>query len=337
MPPAMTVLTANLTCLSHMPGAGGSAGGGSSVTIRAAVGAGSPPRCMNFADDVRTIQSALNRFTPLNGGPEPSLVVDGICGPKTRAAIYHFQEKWDLKPKNWKVPDGIVDPDGPTIARLRQGAGSLPSLAAEFMSRIPQVVVVLMKASRCVSTARLFLERRNAPAAGLLTALSSIGEADAAKVERHFHVKQTGNALARVAEIETMFLNMLTAVGFVPQGLVLAANGPPSMAQGSFMFTFAGGYHLRGINDTFEGIPVGSIYLCPKARTLAPDGFTYAMIHELAHFTGPTVNGITDHAYFHKDQQRYRALTANLAFRNADSYSQFAFDAIDKPDFVLTG
>jgi hypothetical protein len=86
------------------------------------------------------------------------------------------------------------------------------------------------------------------------------------------------------------------------------------------MFTFAGGYHLRGQDDTFDGIPLGQ------------GGFMYAMIHELAHFTGPTGNGI-DNAYFHKDSQRYRNLSPDLAFHNADCYSQFPFDAIGKPNF----
>jgi hypothetical protein len=113
---------------------------------------------------------------------------------------------------------------------------------------------------------------------------------------------------------------------------VLTADEPPSLAVSAFMFTFAGGYHLRGQDDTFDGIPVGSIYLCPKSRTLGQGGFMYAMIHELAHFTGPTGNGI-DNAYFHKDSQRYRNLSPDLAFHNADCYSQFPFDAIGKPNF----
>ena len=132
-----------------------------------------------------------------------------------------------------------------------------------------------------------------------------------------------------------MFLNMLTAIGYVPQGVVLAADEPPTIAQGSFMFTFPGGYSLRRPEHTWEGIPVGSIYLCPKSRTLRDNGFTYAMLHELAHYTGPTANGVDDHAYFHKNPHRYRSLSAEEAFRNADSYSQFAFNVTGRPDFNI--
>ena len=70
-------------------------------------------------------------------------------------------------------------------------------------------------------------------------------------------------------------------------------------------------------------------------RTLRDNGFTYAMLHELAHYTGPTANGVDDHAYFHKNPHRYRSLSAEEAFRNADSYSQFAFDVTGRPDFNI--
>lgn len=333
MPTRICVLQADMTCITRLASGGG---GGSSVVIKAAVGSADPPRCRNFPDDVRTIQAALNRFSPVEGGPEPPLVVDGICGPKTRKAIYHFQKKWDLMPKNWKVPDGIVDPEGPTIRRLREGSGSIVNPPGEFLARIPRVIGVTTAARAALGLAKTFLQRGGAPSTPqLLPSLGLIGQAEASKVDRHFKINKTANPLARLTQIETMFLNMLTAIGFVPQGVVLAADEPASMAQSSFMFTFEGGYHLRGRNDTFEGIPVGSIYLCPKSRALGDDGFTYAMIHELAHFTGPVSPGITDHAYFHKNPQRYRSLLPELAFRNADCYSQFAFDAIGKPDFRI--
>ena len=118
----------------------------------------------------------------------------------------------------------------------------------------------------------------------------SLGELESQKLDRHFHFSRTQDPTGRIEQIEIMFLNMLTAIGHVPQGVVLAADEPPTMAQGSFMFTFMGGYHLRRPEHTFEGIPVGSIYLCPKARTLRDNGFTYAMLHELAHFTGELVD-----------------------------------------------
>jgi hypothetical protein len=64
--------------------------------------------------DVMTVQYLLNCVPQSKGGPSPELVVDGIAGPKTMAAIACFQRG------ALATPDGRVDPGGPTIARLLQ-------------------------------------------------------------------------------------------------------------------------------------------------------------------------------------------------------------------------
>ena len=117
---------------------------------------------------------------------------------------------------------------------------------------------------------------------------------------------------------------MLVAIGHIPQGVILAMDEPPEIAVGSFMFTFMGGYNLLTSKENFKGISLASIYLCPKSKTLDQDAFVYAMIHELAHYVGPTKNGIDDFAYFHKDPVKYANLFSPLRTRNADCYSQFA-------------
>ncbi|HVQ20788.1 MAG TPA: peptidoglycan-binding domain-containing protein [Terrimicrobiaceae bacterium] len=61
------------------------------IKISAPVGAGK--KAKNIPDDVKAIQRALNRFTPLQGGPKELLKVDGWCGEKTLAAIHEFQKK----------------------------------------------------------------------------------------------------------------------------------------------------------------------------------------------------------------------------------------------------
>jgi hypothetical protein len=169
-----------------------------------------------------------------------------------------------------------------------------------------------------------------------------LGAAALARVNRHFHVSQSASPQSRLNEIENNYFRMQRAIGYVPQGLVLAVTEPPAVAVSAFMFSFAGGYDSRikfpkddpNYIEEDEDVPPQSIYLCPKARALNDDGFVYCMVHELAHFTSPFgADGIHDFAYFHKNKIKYKSLDSESAFHNADCYSQFAFDAIGKPDF----
>ena len=85
-------------------------------------------------------------------------------------------------------------------------------------------------------------------------------------------------------------------------------------------------------NKTYQGIPRGSVYLCPKMQTMKQDAFAYVLIHELAHFVGPT------------GRLACRSTTMVIAIspamtrwyprqrvRNADNFAQFSFDAVGKP------
>src|SRR5262249_23122897 len=83
------------------------------VAIAAAVGVGGT----NAPADVATIQEALNRVPPDQGGPSPPLAVDGIAGKRTLEAISRFQKA------NVGFADGRVDPDKATIAALRTFSG----------------------------------------------------------------------------------------------------------------------------------------------------------------------------------------------------------------------
>lgn len=71
-------------------------------------------------DDVTEVQGKLNRVDPFS---EP-LVLDGIFGPLTRAAVVRFQESHDL------VPDGVVGPL--THAALDSAAQTAPPLRPQL-------------------------------------------------------------------------------------------------------------------------------------------------------------------------------------------------------------
>lgn len=81
-------------------------------TITASVGLNG----INRSADVVTVQELLNKVPPDKGGPQPLLVVDGISGPKTRAAIQKFQ----LHHFGWKGADSRVDPGQQTLAKLNE-------------------------------------------------------------------------------------------------------------------------------------------------------------------------------------------------------------------------
>jgi peptidoglycan hydrolase-like protein with peptidoglycan-binding domain len=85
------------------------------IAISKPVGQG--PLARNLPDDVKTIQDALNQVTVKGepGGPMPFLVVDGIKGPKTQAAIIKFQQ---VQVKAIHA-DGTVEPGKQTAKVLR--------------------------------------------------------------------------------------------------------------------------------------------------------------------------------------------------------------------------
>lgn len=67
----------------------------------------------NRAADVVASQKALNDIPPSASGASPKLVPDGQSGPKTRAAMLHFQQL-HLR----LTQDSKVDPDGSTLREM---------------------------------------------------------------------------------------------------------------------------------------------------------------------------------------------------------------------------
>lgn len=77
-------------------------------TISASVGF----QGVNLQNDVRVIQNLLNSVSAAHGGPLSSLMVDGLCGPITIAAIRRFQSF------HRGQASGIVEPVGYTWMAL---------------------------------------------------------------------------------------------------------------------------------------------------------------------------------------------------------------------------
>ncbi len=116
------------------------------IAISKPVGQG--PLARNLPDDVKTIQDALNQVTVKGevGGPMPFLVVDGIKGPKTQAAILKFQQ---VQVKSI-VNDGTVEPGKQTILRLNEIVAPISKfdLNAKLATSLPLVRAALSAAIR---------------------------------------------------------------------------------------------------------------------------------------------------------------------------------------------
>lgn len=80
-----------------------------SKSMSAAVGRGGA----NRETDVVVIQYLLNCVPTNHAGPQEELVLDGLCGPKTQAAILCYQQSLGYC-------DGRVDPAGPTFGALSE-------------------------------------------------------------------------------------------------------------------------------------------------------------------------------------------------------------------------
>lgn len=82
------------------------------MTVKQSVGANGS----NDATDVKVIQAALNLFRSDKFKLSRNLVVDGKSGNKTTTAIERFQQHI----VGMQSPDGRVDPNGRTLASLKQ-------------------------------------------------------------------------------------------------------------------------------------------------------------------------------------------------------------------------
>src|SRR5262245_60204401 len=80
------------------------------VTIKYSVG----KNAHNCPDDVKAIQTALNRIKPCWGGPPEPFEATGYCGEKTLAAIRRFQRR------HYCSYDGVITPGYRTLRKLNQ-------------------------------------------------------------------------------------------------------------------------------------------------------------------------------------------------------------------------
>ncbi len=283
---------------------------------------GSDKRCRNNTADVLKVQVALNKFPVTEGGPEPKLAQDGTFGPLTAAAIRKFQTKQFAL----KGTDGVVDVGGQTDNRLAGKASVYSNLTLEMSKNIPLVLSIINRTKMALVHAQSY--KQGVPD------LFGNGKKSWDLLSKHFQIEKFGGWQHQVQWINSIYTSMEAAIGYIPQGMILIADEPPTVSVGAYAFTFAGGFDVSLRKETWNGISIGSIYLCPKMHTLKPDAFAYALVHELAHFVGPAdaspVGPINDHAYQHIGN-KYNTLLPWQRVHNADCYSQFSFEVLGRP------
>ncbi|KAA0256268.1 hypothetical protein FBQ97_10815 [Acidobacteria bacterium ACD] len=293
--------------------------GGSSLPddVKASVGLGG----VNRWEDVLTVQRLLNGTPPEQGGPVPKLPEDGIVSQRLILAIAAFQRKQ----VGWS--DGRVDPGGETIRRLQainEMPAGKPSLAPLAVESIPAALAMIFLARAHLMNARFAF----AGGGGLF---ASVYASAAALVNKHFHLDRAVSPLSALDMVDGIFSKMQLAIGHVPAGTWVFEDDPSQPPDVAYAFTYWGGYlFMTGKSERRrEGLFwLDRIYLCRRLVSYDRDTIVYAMIHELAHFVGGalgTSDEVDDWAYAHRPTG-YETLAPYRAVRNADCYSQYAWE-----------
>lgn len=293
--------------------------GGSSLPndVKASVGLGG----VNRWEDVLTVQRLLNGTPPEQGGPVPKLDENGVVSQQLILAIAAFQRKQ----VGWS--DGRVDPGGETIRRLQavneMPAGE-PSLAPSAVESIPVAMGMVFLARAHLMNARFSFSGGG----GLF---ASVYASAAALVNKHFHLDRATSPLSALDMVDKIFGRMQAAIARIAPGLWIFEDDPSQPPDVAYAFTSCGGFlYLAGQSERKKtGLYYfDRIYLCRRLVSYDKDTIVYAMLHELAHFVGGKDgmgDVVDDWAYAHRPTG-YETLSPYSAVRNADCYSQYAWE-----------
>ncbi len=296
------------------------------VVISASVGVGG----RNLTNDVMEIQKGLNKVPPDKGGPLPMLVVDGICGPKTNAAIRNFQMRFF----GASGADGRIDPGKQTINKLNQ----------VIFSNSPKLDLVNDAALLASLTSNFGLVQQGVRAANanILRAKTvvdadddtpSFGGTRAEKMDRlnrHFKIdkfpkSQRSQELNRVGKVFE-FMNRIVNFPLFFDGkgfFELDTSGDPRIA-----FTFGNGFFAPGeVAD--NGVRKDTMHFGKRSISTVgiPDLVAFIMTHEMAHFIGlPDGTFIGDSGRGWFDDAIMQNLSLQQRLQSADPYATFAHE-----------
>jgi len=303
------------------------------IRISKPVGQGGLAR--NLAEDVKTIQAALNQVTVKGfpGGPMPFLVEDGIKGPKTQAAILNFQ-KVQVKSIN---PDGLIEPTGKSLLRLNELVAPVSKfdLNAKLAVALPLARASLAAAIRDISAVITNGNGGFGPAGSAADRLNrhfALDRADAStQTNGRVTLFETYSEMALVLNRPDLF-NMFGAIDAFdvdPNNAKIAL----STVQGVFEPPIK-----DGKANPSRNIRLGLGFFAPSVDA---EFASYIIVHELAHFCSRRDGEfILDHGRGWFDDTFIKPLKAEQRLLNADTYASFAHECRTtnptKPPFVRT-
>ena len=311
----------------------------------------------NLRTDVLAIQGALNKVDPSEGGADPALAVDGICGPVTTRAIGKFQRRALLA-----VVDSRIDPHGPTLAALNarlsapaaargrsvsgkdgDGLAGAPVAKDEVqivLDHIPSIRGALFLARNRIESIRPFVT-----ATGLVPPSGSGSERDRFNLElvdEVFRLSDFVNPLGSYQTLRFHFEGMLQSLrtcdpskGAVDNGLFLK-NQSPSKETAVAYVARSGKFDAAPTGELDDGILISTkrIYITKVMKNPRANrrDVIDIVVHELAHFCSAPGFTVLDPHPGHSPfvQDRFRSDVYNRIF-NAENYGWFTWRSFEGP------
>jgi hypothetical protein len=310
-------------------------GGGGNVSIQSSVGLNG----VNRSSDVVEIQKALNRVPAVQGGADPLLKVDGMCGPKTCGAIRAFQ----VKQFPGVPPDSRVDPKQRTIGRINEilsaplaqsaaatKSGFVASAAPVTVEEKPEIVKAFATIPECLTLVRSAIHR--------LEATKFLGTGSSV-ANWNFKVDKASSSIGQVDRVIGIYRKMEQVLFFAGRPgtpfrlFQWSPHHPDPKQSGVPAYTSLGGMEIGLAEKDENNEYKNAIYITPE---FANKVFAASIIiHELAHYCGGSerkVDSIEHRAspFPHPNGRvledglhDYARMTPDEAFRNAQSYQAF--------------
>lgn len=279
------------------------------ITITAAVGQGGS----NKKDDVFNIQYGLDQVPPIDGGPNPPLKIDGICGPKTIGAIRAFQQKYF----GWAGCDGRIDPGKQTIAKLNEKRQrwiqpSLPLslttdgwLLADILQHVPHTRACVHAAMTKISSAKM---------GGLF------GDSSMSLIDKHFRLSSRADLGGDLNRIYNIYRDMLSILDR-PDAYCTLDTTDEGETISTVAFARLGGFFDK-TDLTGKIVFRRGAYFASGIADFA----AFVFIHEMRHYVEDR-GDVGHHAKGWYSDPGMQALKANDLLNNCDTYAGFALEA----------